>query len=78
MRSVLAAALMGIGGIFVSFGAVVAVIEFFSKHNAWSVQLPAMTSLALGSIVIGGVMFVVGYLLSRIGRSSDRSAPRTA
>jgi hypothetical protein len=78
MRSVLAAALMGIGGIFVAFGAVVAVIEIFSKHNAWNVQLPAMTSLALGSIVIGGVMFVAGYLLSRVGRSSDRSAPRTA
>jgi hypothetical protein len=78
MRSGLAAGLMGIGGIFVSFGAVVAVIEFFSKLNAWRVQLPAMTSLALGSIVIGGAMFVVGYLLSRVGRNSDGSAPRTA
>ncbi len=78
MRSALAAGLMGIGGIFVSFGAVVAVIEFFSRHNDWRVQLPAMTSLALGTIVIGAVMFVAGYLLSRVGRSSDRSAPRTA
>jgi len=78
MRSVLAAGLMGIGGIFVSFGAVVAVIELFSKRNAWSVQLPTMTSLALGAVIIGGVMFVAGYLLSRVGRNSDRSAPRTA
>jgi hypothetical protein len=69
---------MGIGGIFVSFGAVVAVIELFSKRNAWSVQLPTMTSLALGAVIIGGVMFVAGYLLSRVGRNSDRSAPRTA
>ena len=60
MRSALAAGLMGIGGIFVSFGAVVAVIEFFSRHNDWRVQLPAMTSLALGTIVIGAVMFVAG------------------
>ena len=78
MRSGLAAALMGIGGIFVSFGAVIAVIEFFSRYNGWRVQLPVMTSLTLGSIVIGGVMFVAGYLLSRIGRNSDRSATRTA
>ena len=78
MRSVLAAGLMGIGGIFVSFGAVVAVIEFFSRYNQWRVQLPAMTSLALASIVIGGVMFVLGYLLSRVGRNSGRTAPRTA
>jgi ABC-type transport system involved in multi-copper enzyme maturation permease subunit len=78
MRSGLAAALMGIGGILVSFGAVIAVIAFFSRYNGWHVQLPTMTSVTLGSIVIGGVMFVAGYLLSRIGRDSDRSATRTA
>src|SRR5438876_4764765 len=44
MRAGLAAGLMGIGGIFVSFGAVVAIIEFFSRHNDWRLQLPTMTS----------------------------------
>ncbi len=78
MRSGLAAGLMGVGGIFVTFGAVVVVIEWFSRHNDWRLQLHAMTSLGLGSIVIGGVMFVAGYLLSRIGRDSESSAPRTA
>jgi MFS family permease len=69
---------MGVGGIFVTFGAVVVVLEWFSRHNDWHLQLHAMTTLGLGSIVIGGVMFVAGYLLSRIGRDSERSAPRTA
>jgi MFS family permease len=78
MRSGLAAGLMGVGGIFVTFGAVVVVLEWFSRHNDWHLQLHAMTTLGLGSIVIGGVMFVAGYLLSRIGRDSERSAPRTA
>ena len=78
MRAGLAAGLMGIGGIFVSFGAVVAIIEFFSRHNDWRLQLPTMTSLALAAIVIGGVMLVAGYLLSRLRRSSERSGPSTA
>jgi MFS family permease len=69
---------MGVGGIFVTFGAVVVVLEWFSRHNDWHLQLHAMTTLGLGSIVIGGVMFVAGYLLSRIGRDSERSAPRAA
>ncbi len=73
MRSGLVAALMGIGGIFVSFGAVVLVLAFFARTGETHLQLPAMASLATGTLVVGGVMFVLGFLLNRVGRkSADR------
>jgi hypothetical protein len=79
MRSGLAAALMGIGGIFVCFGAVIAVLALFARYDNIRGELPAMTTMATGSIVVGAVMFGAGYLLNRMGRSSnsareDRSA----
>jgi hypothetical protein len=74
MRSGLAAALMGIGGIFMSFGATILIIAVFSRMNAWRVQLPTMFSVGTGSVVIGGVMFVAGFLLHRIGRSAGDRA----
>jgi hypothetical protein len=74
MRSGLAAALMGIGGIFMSFGVTILIIAIFSRMNAWRVQLPTMFSVGTGFVVIGGVMFVAGFLLHRIGRSADDRA----
>lgn len=74
MRSGLAAALMGIGGIFVSFGAVIVVLALFARYDNVRTDLPAMTTLATGSIVIGAVMFAAGYLLGRVGRNSEQSA----
>lgn len=68
MRSGLVAALMGIGGILASFGATILVLAIFSRKNGWSVQLPGMMSVGTGSLVIGAVMFVLGYLLNRVGR----------
>jgi len=73
MRSGLAAALMGIGGILVSFGAVIVVLALFARSADTRGQLPAMTSVAVASLVIGAVMFGAGYLLGRVGRNSDRS-----
>jgi len=70
MRSGLAAALMGVGGILVSFGAVILVLAIFARANEWRVQLPAMGSVGTGSLVIGGVMFALGFLLNRVGRNS--------
>jgi hypothetical protein len=70
MRSGLASALMGIGGIFMSFGAVIVVLALFARHDNVRTELPAMTTLATGSIVVGAVMFAAGYLLGRGGRSS--------
>ncbi len=73
MRSGLAAALMGIGGIFVSFGAVIVVLALFARYDNVRTDLPAMTTLATGSIVIGAVMFAAGYLLGRVGGKSNHS-----
>lgn len=74
MRSGLVAFLMGVGGIFAAFGATVLVIAIFSRMNDWTVQLPAMFTVGTGTLVVGGVMFVVGFLLNRIGRRSDGTA----
>lgn len=74
MRSGLVAFLMGVGGIFAAFGATVLVIAIFSRMNHWSVQLPAMFTLGTGTLVVGGVMFVLGFLLNRIGRRPDDRA----
>ena len=65
---------MGIGGILVSFGATIFVIAIFSKMNDWRVQLPTMLSVATATVVIGGAMFVLGFLLNRIGRGSRDTA----
>jgi hypothetical protein len=64
---------MGIGGILMSFGAVIVVLALFARNGATRGQLPAMTSAAVGALLIGAVMFGAGYLLGRVGRNSDRS-----
>jgi len=64
---------MGIGGILLSFGAVIVVLAFFARTGDTRGQLPAMTTAALGSLIVGAVMFGAGYLLGRVGRDSDRS-----
>ena len=69
MRSGLSAGLMGIGGIFISFGAVIVVLALFARQNNTRGELPAMTMLATAAIVGGAVLFGAGYLLSRIGRA---------
>lgn len=70
MRSGLAASLMGIGWILISFGAVIAVIYVLARQGGGDSAhlLPAMASGAVGSLVVGAVMFAAGYLLSRVGR----------
>jgi len=74
MRSGLVAALMGVGGILLSFGVTILIIAIFTKMNGWHGQLPTEMSVGTGSLVIGGVMFVAGFLLNRIGRSAGDSA----
>jgi len=78
MRSGLAAALMGIGGIFVSFGAVIAVLVLFARYDNVRGELPAMTTMSTASIVVGAVMFGAGYLLNRMGRSNSAREDRSA
>jgi ABC-type transport system involved in multi-copper enzyme maturation permease subunit len=71
MRSGLAAGLMGIGWILISFGAVIAVLYVLARHGGDTLhELPAMATGAVASLVAGAVLFAVGYLLSRVGRNS--------
>jgi ABC-type transport system involved in multi-copper enzyme maturation permease subunit len=74
MRSGFAAGLMGIGGILMSFGAVIVVIALLARRADPHAQSPAMFTVATGSLVAGAVMFGAGYLLGRLGRNSDQSA----
>ena len=74
MRSGLAAALMGIGWIFISFGITTVILYLLARQAGGATQwLPAMSTMMLGTLVVGAVMFGAGYLLGRVGRSSDRS-----
>ena len=73
MRSGLAATLMGIGGILLSFGAVIVILALFARNGDTRGQLPAMTTVAAGSLIVGALMFGAGYLLGRVGRNSERS-----
>lgn len=75
MRSGLEAALMGIGGIFLSFGATALLISIFTRMNGWHLEFADALRVGTGSMLIGGVMFVAGFLLSRTRRDSrDRTA----
>jgi len=69
MRSGFSAGLMGIGGILISFGTVIFVLALFARQGDTRGELPAMTMLATGSILVGAVLFGAGYLLGRIGRA---------
>jgi hypothetical protein len=78
MRSGFAAGLMGIGGILLSFGAVIVVLAFFARQGGDTrLELPAMTTVALGSLVAGAVMFGTGFLLARLGGNSNQSGDRS-
>ena len=71
MRSGFAAGLMGIGWILISFGAVIAVLYVLARQGGDTLhELPAMATGAVASLVVGAVLFAVGYLLSRMGRNS--------
>jgi drug/metabolite transporter (DMT)-like permease len=66
MRSYFAAAFMGIGGIFLAFAAVVFILELFTRQTDLVHQLPTMTGLGVLTLVGGGVLFVLGYILNRM------------
>lgn len=70
MRSGIVAGLMGIGGILISFGAVTVVLAQFARRGDARVELPAMIAVAVGSLVVGAVLFGAGFLLRLTGRAS--------
>ena len=70
MRAGIAAILMGVGGILISFGTVVIVLSFFARQGDTRLELPAMATLTTVVLVVGAVMFGAGLLLGRVGRSS--------
>ncbi|MDQ6870927.1 MAG: hypothetical protein M3037_02820 [Gemmatimonadota bacterium] len=77
MRSGLAAALLGIGGIFVCFAVVVFIIELVARHGDVGHQLATMSAVGVTALVAGGVLFVLGYLLNRVGRSTPNDSLST-
>jgi asparagine N-glycosylation enzyme membrane subunit Stt3 len=74
MRSGFAAGFMGVGGILMSFGAVIVVLALLARQADTRTELPTMITVAAGSLVVGAVLFGAGYLLGRLGRNSDQSA----
>jgi len=76
MRAYLAAAMIGIGSMFVTFAAVVFVIEIFaSRSSDPEHRVATMSALGLEMLVAGGILVVLGILLNRVGASRRRSAP---
>ena len=65
---------MGVGGIFLAFGFTVMVIGIFTRRSPWRGEMHALTTVGVGSLVIGGVMFVLGWLLQRGMQRSDETA----
>lgn len=63
---------MGVGGIFLSFGVTILIISIFTRMSSqWRGEIPAMMTVGVGSVVIGGAMFVLGWLLHRGARRAD-------
>lgn len=78
MRAYLAATMIGIGGMLVSFAAVVFVLEMFARRSDPEHRVAAMSALGVETIVVGGVLIVLGILLNRLGaRRADRPAIRS-
>lgn len=79
MRAYLSATLMGIGGILVSFSAVIFIIEIFASRSDPEHRIPAITALGMETLIGGAILLGLGYLLTRIGRRRDTSPePRRA
>jgi hypothetical protein len=70
MRSGISEGLMGVGGILLSFSFTIIVLGLFARMNTNTrAEMPAITKLATLTVVVGAVMFVGGYLLSRMSRT---------
>lgn len=75
MRSFLSAGLMGVGGIFLSFAVTILIIAIFTRTSSmWRSEFPTEMTVATFFLVVGGVMFVLGWLLQRGAQRSDERA----
>jgi hypothetical protein len=61
---------MGIGGIFLCFSVVVFVLGLLARHGDVGHQVATMNLLTVATLVMGVVLFGLGYLLNRVGRST--------
>jgi membrane-bound ClpP family serine protease len=77
MRSGFVAAFMGIGGIFLCFSLVVFILGLFARHGDVGHQLASMNLLTVATFVVGVILFGLGYLLNRVGRSTRTEAAAT-
>ena len=69
MRSI-AAALLGIGGIFVAFGLTVFIITWLAKVNSHP-GLAEMVRAGAVSMIGGAILMALGFLAGRMGRRPD-------
>jgi len=76
MRSHLAEGMMGIGSVFLAFGAVIVVISFAATRADATRNVASMHMTAMESIVAGAVMLGVGFLLRRGGQKPADSSNR--
>ena len=60
MRSSFAAALMGIGGIFLAFAVVVFVLEILASRSDSEHKLATMSALAVTSLMAGAILIILG------------------
>lgn len=74
MRVYVSSTLMGIGGIFVSFSAVIFILEMFASRSDPEHRVPDMTRLGLETLIGGAILMLLGYLLSRVWRRNDDTA----
>jgi hypothetical protein len=77
MRSGFVAAFMGIGGIFLCFSLVVFILELLARHADVGHQVATMNLLTVAAFLVGVVLFGLGYLLNRAGRSGRNDAVTT-
>lgn len=75
MRSHLAEGMMGIGSVFLAFGAVIVVIAFAATRADATRNVGSMHMTALESLVAGAVLLGVGFLLRRgVQKPADSSS----
>lgn len=61
---------MSIGGIFIAFSAVVVALALLAGRTDPHHRLAGFGGLATEALLAGGILVVLGFLLSRVGRKT--------